>query len=197
MIAVLKKLLPAEPTQADLNALLVQRAESCLTRGIHYGLSHGGYDPTDAHPGGHCHNKEHAHYGRLSGKWCADCSGFVAWLIGLSRDPKVRKDGWKVWLDTDHLHEDARKAQRYLQQIAGPESGCIVVFPDAYTRDVAGKLKKQGEGHVGLVTRAINDKLFFGIDCASSTDGVTLRDLSFFARRRNVVFARLKLDAVL
>lgn len=84
-----------------------------------------------------------------SGGEC-DCSGFVAWCMGVSRKTDnplyVKLNGG--WIETTAVWTDATVYKTGLfYQIAKPAYGCIVVYPDA-----AGH-----QGHIGIISE-VNDQ---------------------------------------
>lgn len=69
-----------------------------------------------------------------------DCSGFVAWSLGVPRTPQPLSNGW---MNTDSIHADARAAQTQFKPLAQAVPGALLVYPSP------GKGKV---GHVGIVT---------------------------------------------
>lgn len=133
----------------------ISRARSALhcDPPVRYRLGRGGFDPGSQTPGqnGEC-----------------DCSGFIAWCLGLSRDQR-KKHG--MWISTTDIAVDANGKQRLFVKLAKPEPGCIVVYPDREGR----------QGHVALVTQA---SPLWGIDCSAGRNGIAERSLAFFQRHR-------------
>jgi Putative peptidoglycan binding domain len=106
----------------------LQRARSGLQETIVYDLGKGGFDPT-----------------KMLTKHC-DCSGFIAWSIGIPRD---FPPGSGRWLDTDaywNAGGGAAKAAGFplLQHVAAEdaEPGDLIVYPDQ-----GGK-----QGHIGMIS---------------------------------------------
>lgn len=90
-----------------------------------------------------------------------DCSGFVCWLLGLSRyQPMLSflKPLNGGWLSTDGMVCDALNPTGYFEQVAGaPRPGDLVVYPAAwYAKKIAQADKRYGKGprigHVGVIT---------------------------------------------
>lgn len=136
---------------------LIQRALSSCDKGIQYKLSHGGLHPSDPLP---------------SRDGFADCSGFVAWLIG--RDRRPQKD-WKWWLSTDSIYDDAIGPQQLFTRIAAPVAGCIGVYPDH-------------GGHQGHVALIVDPKTWTIIDCSHSQNGIRQHVGKYWATTPNVIF---------
>jgi hypothetical protein len=120
-----------------------------------------------------------------------DCSGFVAWVIGISRKPKTTRP---FWVETSAICHDANNAKRAFVKIDKPVPGCIVSYPDRAGR----------EGHTAIVTgSAFNTDgsvaSISGVDCSSGQSrrlgqAITERDLSFFLTRPGVTFMVLRED---
>jgi len=141
----------------ELLSAALARARSALTMGITYELGRGGYAPTASSPA-------------QNGK--CDCSGFVAWAIGVSRDPK--KNG-HFWIETTLMVRDATGAQKMFVAIPSPVPGCLVAYPDSGSR----------QGHTGVVTSV---QPMTGIDCSSSANGIKERGFEVFTKRKDSVF---------
>jgi hypothetical protein len=75
-----------------------------------------------------------------------DCSGFVCWALGVSRQTDhplyVRLNGG--WINTDAMVHDAGASTGFFTRIPEPRVGCIVVYG---SRPPSRKV-----GHVGIVT---------------------------------------------
>jgi len=69
-----------------------------------------------------------------------DCSGFVTWALGIARNPSPIG-----WVNTDHIHGDARGAQKLFVRLEQARIGALLVYPRQ------GPKPKQ-VGHVGLVS---------------------------------------------
>lgn len=155
----------------------VIRALEVCGRGIRYRLGHGGTHPRDEFP--------------TRDGWC-DCSGFIAWLLGLNRMPKP---GRPWWIETTNIYRDAMsgKAHSTFVRLSGPQAGCLVVYPDKF---VLGK--KVREGHIGLVV-SDDGARFETIDCAADKGGKTLesirrRDRTALWLNRGAIFVALRQD---
>lgn len=137
------------------------RAKSAVDRGIRYKLGHGGFYPKDPLPSrdGYC-----------------DCSGFVAWVLQMSRRPKIGR-WW--WIETTNVWNDATKSMRVFQRIGGPRPGCIVVYPDSVN----------SEGHIGIVSGIAPLTV---IDCSASANGIFERSGRVFEKNKNTIFCMLK-----
>lgn len=123
----------------------VGRAKAATAFACTYKLGKGGFDPQAATPGANC-----------------DCSGFVSWVIGISRWQEDKKKPWSKripWIETTAITEDARGAQMLFKVISEPVPGCIVVYGD---RKVLG-IRRQG--HVGIVVGDTADPVC--VDCST------------------------------
>jgi hypothetical protein len=70
-----------------------------------------------------------------------DCSGFVTWALGLARHPSAIG-----WVNTDHMHADARGSQNKLfVRLEQARIGALIVYPRQGP-------KSEQVGHVGLVS---------------------------------------------
>lgn len=160
----------------------VTRARSALNRGIRYKLGKGGFDPAQGSP---------ADFDSRTGFNLCDCSGYVAWVIEISRKPKKTRP---FWVETSAMCFDANNAKRAFMRIDKPVPGCIVAYPDRGGR----------EGHTAIVTgSAFNTdgsvRSISGIDCSSGQSkrlgqAITERDLSFFLTRPGCTFMVLRED---
>ena len=107
------------------NARTLQRAREALGRGTKYKLGKGGFDPT-----------------RPLTHEC-DCSGFVAWAIGIPRELPPRSGHW---LATDNYWRGGSPVADGLFNRAADgrvQPGNLYVYPDSGGR----------QGHIGIVTR--------------------------------------------
>lgn len=150
-------LTPAQKARLDNR---VRRARSAIGRGIRYRLGHGGVHVRDELPTrtGYC-----------------DCSGFIAWVLGISRVPKP---GRQWWLETTNIYRDATSGKRStFVQIPHPVPGCLVVYPD---RKVLGVHR---EGHIGVVTRVLDGRIWT-VDCSASDGGKTKEAIRELDRTR-------------
>jgi len=118
------------------------RARTGLEEQIVYSLGKGGFDPT-----------------KLLTHEC-DCSGFIAWAIGI---PRELPPGSDRWLDTDAYWSgggSAAKAAGFplLQTVvaADAEPGDLIVYPDH-----AGH-----EGHIGIISDVKQDGKLSVIHCS-------------------------------
>lgn len=120
----------------------VERARSMVGfdtgRGlVQYRLGYGGKDPFQPHPG-----QPDGRY-----QWC-DCSGFVAWCLGLDRRQPASFPESGGWISTDSMVREARRGAQWFTRAERPTVGSIVVYPDQ--RDDSGRTRRQG--HTGIVT---------------------------------------------
>lgn len=124
---------------------VIARAKSAINKGIRYKLGSGGMKPKLALPS--------------DNKLC-DCSGFVCWVFGLSRQtdiPFYKKFGG--WIYTDAMVEDIKSTAGIFERIDTPEVGCIVVYGAGI------KI-----GHVGIVSKVNNGEMTKVIHCSSGND---------------------------
>lgn len=132
---------------------VVRRARSAIGAGAIYKLGKGGFNPHSIMPFG----KE---------KLC-DCSGFVAWCLGVSRftDHEYYKTINGGWLNTTAIHADALSPFGFFDRV-DPERarpGMLLVFP-------AGKSKY---GHVGVVSAVANKEPAKVIHCSAGNHKAT------------------------
>lgn len=156
------------------------RARSAVSRGIKYRLGSGGFEPQDSLPtrNGYC-----------------DCSGFISWVIEISRFQADKDKPWsKVlpWIETTAIYMDAVGTQRLFKQIPSPIPGCLAVYPD---RKVLGV---RHSGHVALVSRVVK-RCWFCIDCSASKSGRIVEAIREWDRQalfegRGGIFVVLKQD---
>ena len=159
---------------AVLNAR-VARARSAVGRGIRYKLGHGGTHPEDELP---------------TRDGYADCSGYIAWVLGINRAPKAERP---FWIETTNIVRDATGKHLAFVEITKPIPGCVVVYGD---RKVLGVHR---EGHVGLVTEVLSGGRFMVVDCSISKGGKTREairewDRSALFLSRKARFVLLKQD---
>jgi hypothetical protein len=124
---------------------LIGRARLAINKGIRYKLGKGGMNATSKLPD--------------DGKLC-DCSGFVCWILGISRKtnfPFYKKFGG--WIFTDSMVEDINSSSGIFDKLHTPVPGCIVVF------GAGPKI-----GHVGLVSEVADGKMKKVIHCSSGND---------------------------
>ena len=124
---------------------LIDRAKSAINKGIRYKLGQGGMNPSAELP--------------TANKLC-DCSGFVCWVIGVSRKtdiPFYKKHGG--WIYTDSMVADINSNAGIFEKITTPEPGCIVVY------GAGAKI-----GHTGIVSKVVNGTMDKVIHCSSGND---------------------------
>ncbi|MEJ2905162.1 LysM peptidoglycan-binding domain-containing protein [Pedobacter panaciterrae] len=127
------------PTSANS---LVARARSVIGSAIEYRLGAGGMLPTLPKPS--------------SDGFC-DCSGFVCWVLGLSRQTKSPfYKNFGGWIYTDSMEADVKATSGIFDKLSVPEPGCIVVY---------GALEKIG--HVGIVSEVTGGKMSKVVHCSS------------------------------
>lgn len=121
------------------SAQTLQRAKSALFKKTIYKLGKGGFDPSKP----------------LSAQ--CDCSGFIAWAIGIPRElpPKSNK-----WLSTDEYWSGGKpvKAGLFIQKdITEALIGDLLVYPD----------KGGKQGHIAVVSIVEKGKPVSIIHCSS------------------------------
>jgi len=115
------------------------RAQSALGLKTIYKLGKGGFDPAKA----------------MSPS--CDCSGFVAWAIGIPRELPPKSD---KWLDTDAYYAGGKPVRAGLFSevaIIDAEPGDLLVYPD----------KGGSQGHIGIVTQVDLSAPTYVIHCSS------------------------------
>ena len=112
-----------------------------------------------------------------------DCSGFIAFCLGLSRKPSTAfmAKGVKWWFSTDSMVLAAKEGV-FFREVEKGTPGCIAAFPDYKSQG------KRRQGHTGYITEW-RGTVPWGYDCSSSQsrktgDAVKLRSLSFFNRHK-------------
>mgnify|MGYP002639546124 FL=1 len=118
-----------------------------------------------------------------------DCSGFMAFCLGLSRKPSTafQVKGRQYWFSTDSMVA-AGKEGLFFREVGSLTPGSIVAYPD---RNRDGKVT---QGHTAYVSE-IRNGIPFGYDCSSSQsrktgDAIKLRSLAFFNRRKTTVWMK-------
>lgn len=109
-----------------------------------------------------------------------DCSGFIAWVLGIIRGPRDVKP---VWIETSNICKDARTTQQSFVALTAPIPGCLLAFPDP----------PGGQGHVALLTH-IRGGQWYGVDCSSGVyrrtgNAISVRNLDYFRGRPGLTYA--------
>jgi hypothetical protein len=162
---------------------MVKRAQSCLPVDFRYSLGCGGWDPKDALPATLVWRRPKGKFLPVKALWC-DCSGFIAWVIGLSRKTTIHPKLWGI--STTSIYRDATDAghSKFFRLLAPGESaeaGDFIVYPDSY--DPVSKRTKQG--HVALIVEPASRTV---IDCSSSVDGISRRVAGYWGKSTVVRF---------
>lgn len=141
----LNKVVPALPGAAQI----IARAKSAIGKGIRYKLGGGGMKPEAPLPD--------------AGTGICDCSGFVCWVLGLSRlSDQAFYRRYGGWINTDSIEDDILSSAGIFKQLSMPEVGCIVVY------GAGNKI-----GHVGIVSETKNGQMTKVIHCSSGNDRTT------------------------
>lgn len=145
----------------------IQRARSSVGTGIRYGLGQGGRYPNDPHP---------TRNGLL------DCSGFIAWCIGIDRYQGDKGKPWShrvQWVESTLLVIEGRRldvlGERLAREIPRPVAGELLAWPDRPYKVLGKKFVRHG--HVMLVEEVSGDRCTVW-DCTSSK-AVSRRQVSF------------------
>jgi hypothetical protein len=148
-----------------------------LGKGCRYKLGRGGFDPWAAYP------------------WPAgydarcDCSGFVAWVLGMRRDQINARKPWSKllpWIETSLVWKDATGKQLVFVRLLRPEPGCLVVVPDRGVH----------QGHIAIVTDVRHTHDYDVVDCSARGDreGINERPATWFLNQANAAFVALRED---
>lgn len=175
---------------------VLERARSVIGLGILYRLGKGGYDPGAAVPGARMVDVLPPRVYRG-----LDCSGFVAWCCGISRDPGRNKKNpalaampisrWPRWVESTNIWADVTGPQTAWQlvDLRDLHPGDVLVYPD-----FKNALGQHREGHVAIVADPTRRTI---VDCSSSQSkahgqAVAERPGDFFWQRSATRGARLK-----
>jgi LysM repeat protein len=124
---------------------LITRAKLVIGKGIRYKLGSGGMSPEKNSP--------------ATNNLC-DCSGFVCWVLGISREtdnPFYKKFGG--WIYTDSMEADVNSNSGIFERLQTPEIGAIVVY------GAGAKI-----GHVGIVSEVSEGEMKKVIHCSAGND---------------------------
>jgi cell wall-associated NlpC family hydrolase len=127
---------------------VVERARRCIGQSCVYRLGRGGFHPNDKWP-----------WESMTLPSC-DCSGFVAWCLGVSRktDNPFYREQNGGWFETTVLARDARSPYGFVEMIPREVAliGDLLVYGDA----------KGKQGHVGIVSEVNADGPMKAIHCS-------------------------------
>lgn len=87
-----------------------------------------------------------------------DCSGFVAWCLGVPRHPIALAGDADAWFYTDAIHADALGARQAFTVLDRAEVGALLVFPSAG--------RARPVGHVGWITEVSGGRATRVLHCA-------------------------------
>lgn len=149
---------------------VLARARSAIGQGCVYALGKGGMHPASPTPWP----------SGLPNLGC-DCSGFVAWCLGVSR--MLSKDHphyeFGGWFETTAVFRDARSPFGFVNEVLWTlaKPGDILVWGDANGH----------QGHIGIVSQVGTDGPTHAIHCSSGNwkragDAVQETDVGVFAR---------------
>lgn len=152
------------------------RARSATGKQIIYRLGKGGMNASAALP---CD----------ASSFC-DCSGFVAWCLGISRWIAAPKHPWHPdfpsdWLSTDSIHDDATKTLKRFRQVMEAKPGDLYVYPDS----------AQSQGHVGVIGDVYDGSPSSIVHCSAGNfrqygDAIRETPVGQFWRHRNAIIVR-------
>ena len=154
---------------------LVERARSAAGFGTKYKLGKGGFNPASPHP--------------WSSLGECDCSGFIAWVLGISRhtdNPWYRKQNGG-WLETTAIVRDCGTPFGFFDKREWTQArpGDLIVYGDS-----GGK-----QGHVGLITEVDATGPVKAIHCSSgnSRGGDAIREtgVDIWKKRGGIVAAHV------
>ena len=162
---------------------IVARALRSVSNGCVYKLGKGGFSPVNPVPwssSGHC-----------------DCSGFVSWAIGVSRqtdNPWYKKQNGG-WFETSAIVADCKTPFGFFDSVEWNQAkpGMLLVWGDSKTATGV------RQGHVGIVSGIVTTGLKMGepntvIHCSSGNfrktgDAIQETDVKIF-RTNNAIVAR-------
>jgi hypothetical protein len=87
-----------------------------------------------------------------------DCSGFVAWCLGLPRHPMALDGRGDQWLYTDSIHADALGRRQAFTALETAQVGALLVFPSAG--------RARPVGHVAWITDVADGRATRILHCA-------------------------------
>lgn len=130
---------------------VVKRARSVISKGCAYKLGKGGFSPTSPVP--------------WSSLGECDCSGFISWAIGVSRqtdNPWYKKQNGG-WFETSAIVADCKTPFGFFDEVRWEEAkpGMLLVWGDS---KAGGKVR---QGHVGIIGAAHSGEPYSVIHCSS------------------------------
>jgi CHAP domain len=87
-----------------------------------------------------------------------DCTGYVAWALGMARHPVTLAGKDDAWFYTNDIHADARGPQQSFRRLQAPKVGAMLVYPGA---EAVGKV-----GHIGIITEVQDGRATRMLHCA-------------------------------
>lgn len=167
-MATWKDLLPDASNDRTL-----ERARGVIGKGVKYKLGKGGFDPVKEMTG------------------ASDCSGFVAWAIGI---PRELPPGSGRWLSTDQYWSGGSPVADGLFDPVTPgeaRTGDLYVYPDHAGR----------QGHIGVITGVRNGRPDRVVHCSMgnfrrSADAVEETDTGVFDRNERARVLRVDYEAL-
>lgn len=127
---------------------VITRARSRVAKGTHYQLGAGGRDPSNDSPGAKC-----------------DCSGFVAWSLGIDRflpNDGIPHLSGRDWFETTSIYDDARSPFGFVAEVpwTSARPGDVLVWPD----------RGRSQGHIGLVASVDHTGPTSVVHCSTGND---------------------------
>ncbi|MFN8525306.1 MAG: glucosaminidase domain-containing protein [Chloroflexota bacterium] len=140
----------AQRTEGPLESVdrLIARSRSALGHGFKYQLGQGGMRPQSALPGSPSNG--------------CDCSGFVCWCLGISRqtDHNLYRQFNGGWINTDAIVNDVRTTTGFFRPLETSRVGALMVYPS--------RQPSRPYGHVGIVTEVADGSVARVIHCSST-----------------------------
>jgi len=145
---------------------LITRARSACKFSVDYKMGKGGFNPNSDSP---------------ADNGLCDCTGFVAWVLGISRKPKPLRP-W--WIESTELWSRSKAGDTF-SRLSTAVPGCVAVWPDSHGHS----------GHAAIITEVRGTELY-GCDCSSNMNGIAEHRLGYFERHSDTVFIALNQDLV-
>lgn len=134
---------------------LVSRARSVVKKGCRYGLGSGGFDPARTYP--------------WDDAMLCDCSGYVAWCLGVSRHTTnpfyVAQNGG--WIETSAIVRDCETPYGFFAPVLPSKArpGDLLVYGDR--KETQGRMR---QGHVGICIDVNSKGPILVVHCSKGND---------------------------